>query len=105
MGHLLLDLEVSRCPQTLHDEVRSSHRGGLDGQPGECVDPNTREMGSALPCQLHAVGQRDQSTRLVGVVHHRDHHVAEQLDRLGDDVEVPIVERVETARVQDRERG
>ena len=55
--------------------------------------------------QLHALLDREQPAGLLVVVHHGDGHVAEQLDALLDDVEVPEVDRVEAAGVEHGRHG
>ncbi len=55
--------------------------------------------------QLHPLVDREQPAGLLVVVHHGDGDVAEQLDALLDDVEVPEVDRVEAAGVEHGRHG
>ena len=105
VGHLLLDLEVAGRPQTLDDEVGLDRRRGLHGEPGERDDRDPVAFRQARLGELDPVVDREQPRRLLGVVHDGDDDLPEQLQRLVDDVDVTVVERVETAGYQDLRHG
>ena len=88
--------------QALDDEVGTGVGGGLDGEPGELLDVDGRPVGEAGAGEFDALVGCEQSGRLLVVVEHADHDVAEQLHRLVDDVDVAEVERIETAGDQHR---
>ena len=58
------------------------------------------DLGDGAADQVHALLDVEQAAGLLVVVHDGDRHVAEQLDALLDDVEVPEVDRVEAAGVE-----
>ena len=103
--HLLLDVEVDRVAQALDDEVGAGVGGRLHRQPVELLDLDGRQVGEAGGGELDALVGSEQSGRLLVVVQHADHDVAEQLHRLVDDVDVAEVERIEAAGDQHRCHG
>ena len=73
--------------------------------PGKATTVTAAAVRQARLGELDPVVDREQPRRLLVVVHHGDDDLAEQLDRLLDDVDVAEVDRVETAGYQHLRHG
>ena len=103
--HLLFDFEVARSAQSLHNEAHGLDPGRVDRQTRVSRNPNRRQMGNTSPNQFDPVPQIDQTARFLRIVHDGDDDGSEQFDGLLDHVQMSIVERIETARIQGRQTG
>ena len=73
--------------------------------PGKATTVTPSTIRQARLGELDPVVDREQPGRLLRVVHDGDDDLPEQLQRLIDDVDVTVVERVETAGYQDLRHG
>jgi hypothetical protein len=66
----------------------------VDEQALEAVDGDVRQVGDGVAQQLHALVDGEQA-RLAGVHQHGDDELVVEAGRPGDDVDVPVGDRVE----------
>jgi hypothetical protein len=101
LGHDQLGLEVGHHPQALDDEVGPHVTGEVDHQAREHRDPDVVEVCHRLRDHGLAVLELEQRLALLGVAHRGDDDVVEQPRRHLDDAEMPVVDRIERAGIED----
>ena len=74
--------------------------GQIDDERAEHGDLDVVEVGERLLDQRLAVLQAEQRLALLRVAHGRDDHPVEQPCRGLDDLDVPVVDRVERTRIE-----
>ena len=105
VGHLLLDLEVAGRPQTLDDEVGLDRLGGLHDEPGKATTVIPWRSGRLALASSTRSSIANSPDGFAGLCMTATTTCAEQLQRLVDDVDMTVVERIETAGYQDLRHG
>jgi hypothetical protein len=98
LGHLELVLEVGRHPEALDDHVGADLLGEIDDEHRLGVQDHG-DAGEVPDRRLdHLAAHLELEQRLLARVAHRGHQdVVEQALRRLDDLEVPVVKRIERA--------
>ena len=100
MRHLQFVVEIGHRAQAADDDAGADALGVVDRQAAELVNPSPRlEVADGLADHLDPLVGREQRGILVRIVSYCDDHFLEDRDAAPDDVDVPVVDRVERPRV------
>ncbi len=98
LGHLELVLEVRDRAQSLDDRTGRRPAGEVDDQDVERLGADVAQMGGRVVDERDAlVGVEQRAGSCAPTVDDRDDDLVEQLGGAGDDVEVPVGDRVVAA--------
>src|SRR4051794_33856535 len=101
---LVLVLEVRGGPQPAYHRAGAPPHGVLDGKPAVALHLDARQVGQCLAEEGHAlVGIKEQTLR--GTVVDGDHDLVEEVGGALDDVQMAVMRRIESSRINCAPRG